>query len=152
MNATMRLGAPADAAALKQIDSVVPGDPTRADFIDRWLCEDTVLVAELAGQVVGYGVYNHDFFHQGQVDMLMVDAEHRGGRIGEQLLSALERLCDTPKLFVTTNLSNHRMQRLLLRMGYDACGYIGELDPGDPELMFVKKMKPVPAAPRARIR
>lgn len=70
----------------------------------------------------------------------MVHPDHRGRRIGEQLLRALEEQCDTPKFFVTANLSNHRMQRLLLRMGYAACGYIDELGPGDPELVFVKKM------------
>lgn len=141
MTATIRLGQPADAQALKSLDSVVPVDPTRADSIDEWLSEDTVLVAEAEGRVVGYGVFNHGFFHQSQVDMLMLHPEYRGRRIGEQLLSALEAKCDTPKFFVTTNLSNHPMQRLLVRMGYVACGYIDELDPGDPELVFVKKMK-----------
>lgn len=68
-------------------------------------------------------------------------AQRIRSRIGEQLLKVLETKCDTSKFFVTTNLSNHRMQRLLLRMGYSPCGYIGELDPGDPELVFVKKIK-----------
>jgi ribosomal protein S18 acetylase RimI-like enzyme len=152
MNAKIRLSAPADAQALKSVDSVVSVDPTRADFIEKWLREDTVVVAELAGGVVGYGVFNHGFFHQSQVDMLMVHPEYRGRRIGEHLLKAIEQRCDTPKLFVTTNLSNHRMQRLLLRMGYATCGYIAELDPGDPELVFVKKMTPGITTPSSRRR
>ena len=152
MKAKIRLSAPTDVSALKSIDSVIPVDPPRADFINKWLREDTVVVADLDGRLVGYGVFNHGFFHQGQVDMLMVHPEYRGRRIGEQLLKALEQRCDTPKLFVTTNLSNHRMQRLLLRMGYAACGYIGELDPGDPEFVFVKKMKPGITTPSSRRR
>jgi ribosomal protein S18 acetylase RimI-like enzyme len=140
MRAKIRLSAPADAMALKHVDSVVSVDPTRADFIDKWLREDTVVVAEMDGRIVGYGVFNHGFFHRCQVEMLMVHPKYRGRRIGEQLLKALQRRCNTPKLFVTTNLSNQRMQKLLVRMGYAACGYIGELDPGDPELVFFKEM------------
>jgi GNAT superfamily N-acetyltransferase len=138
MKARIRLAKPGDARALKGIDTVVPRDPARADWIDRWLREDTVVIAEVDGRVVGYGVLNHGFFHQAQADMLMLHPEYRGKRIGEQLLLALEERCDTPKFFVTTNLSNHRMQSLLLRMGYEPCGYIDQLDPGDPELVFVK--------------
>jgi hypothetical protein len=33
------------------------------------------------------------------------------------------------------------MQRLLLRTGYAQCGYVAELDAGDPELVFVKKIR-----------
>jgi len=69
---TVRLGKPSDAQALKNLDSVVPVDPARADFIERWLREDVVIVLELDGRVVGYGVFNHGFFYQGQVAMLMV--------------------------------------------------------------------------------
>ena len=141
MSATIRVGLPSDASALKSLDSMVPVDPTRAGLIDRWLSEDTVRVAELDGQVVGYGVFNHAFFHQGQVDMLMLHPDYRGQHIGEQLLQALEEECDTPKLFVTTNLSNQRMQKLLTRLGYMVCGFIDELDPGDPELVFFKRIK-----------
>jgi len=32
------------------------------------------------------------------------------------------------------------MQRLLARLGFVTCGFIDELDPGDPELVFVKKL------------
>ncbi len=32
------------------------------------------------------------------------------------------------------------MQKLLTRLGYKPCGYIDELDPGDPELIFVKRV------------
>lgn len=140
MAATVRRGEAADAAALKALDTIVPVDPRRAESIDRWLERDVVFVSEIDGQVVGYGVFNHDFFRQGNVDMLMLHPDYRGQLIGELLLRALEQACDTPKLFCTTNLSNHRMQRLLSRRGFVACGFIDELDPGDPELVYVKKL------------
>lgn len=129
----------ADAEALKALDTVVPTDPARALLIETWLREEAVVVAEVYGRAVGYGVLSHGFFRQSEAEMLMVAAEHRGRGIGGQLLAALERRCDTPKFFVTTNASNRSMQRLLLRAGYTVCGCIGELDPGDPEVVFVKK-------------
>ena len=144
MTATIRRGQAADAPALKDLDTVVPLDPRRAHSIDRWLEQDVVFVAEVDGKVVGYGVVNHAFFHQGNVDMLMLHPDHRGQQIGQQLLEALEETCVTAKLFVTTNLSNHRMQRLLACQGFAACGFIDELDPGDPELVFVKKLGRTP--------
>lgn len=142
MPVTIRRGRAEDAAALKALDTVVPVDARRAAAIDAWLARDVVYVAVIDERPVGYAVFNHDFFRQGNVDMLMLATEHRGRRIGEQLLRAIEDVCDTPKLFCTTNVSNHRMQRLLARCGFFACGFISELDPGDPELVYVKKLTP----------
>ena len=136
----IRKATEADSSALKAVDTVVPVDATRAEQIDEWLGHDDVLVAEIGGQIVGYGVFNHAFFRQGNVDMLMLHPGYRGQKIGERLLLELEKLCDTPKLWVTTNMSNHRMQRLLARMDYKPAGYIHELDPGDPELIFFKRL------------
>jgi len=137
---TVRRGQEADAAALKARDSIVPLDPRRAASIDGWLACDVVFVAVADNEPVGYAVFNHDFFRQGNADMLMIAIGWRGRRIGEQLLQALEQVCDTPKLFCTTNVSNHRRQRLLAHRGFLACGFIDELDPGDPELVYVKKL------------
>ncbi len=140
MTVTVRRGREADAAALKALDTIAPVDPQRAVSIDGWLVQDVVFVAVADDQPVGYAVFNHDFFRQGNVAMLMLAVDWRGRDIGEQLLQALEDACDTPKLFCTTNVSNHRMQRLLARRGFLACGFIDELDPGDPELVYVKKL------------
>lgn len=135
---SIRLAISSDSQDLKKIDTVVPTEPSRVEMIDKWLRDEIVHVAELDGQVVGYGVFNHAFFHQGQVEMLMIHVDHRGKQIGEKILKTMEKICDTSKLYVTTNSSNHRMQRLLRRLGYRSGGYIHELDPGDPELVFVK--------------
>jgi ribosomal protein S18 acetylase RimI-like enzyme len=127
-----------DALSIISIDTNVPINSSRGKMIEKWLQNDIVLVAEIDNQIIGYGVINHEFFRQSQIDMLMISKEYRGKRIGENILHSLEKFADTNKLFITTNLSNHSMQKLLLRIGYKPCGYIDELDPGDPELVFVK--------------
>ncbi len=141
LNIKIRRAERSDAQTLKELDTIVPLDATRAEFIDRWLDDDIVLVAEVDKSVVGYGVFNHAFFYQGQVDMLMIHKEFRGQGIGTHLLQELENVCDTPKFYVTTNLSNHWMQNLLKKLSYKSCGYISELDPDDPELVYVKEIK-----------
>jgi GNAT superfamily N-acetyltransferase len=138
MAINVRKAAITDAQSIKNIDTIVPLNPTRAEMIDTWLHKDIVLVAEIDERIIGYGVLNHEFFHQSQIDILMISKEHRGKGIGEAILLALEKYTDTSKMFVTTNISNHSMQKLLFRNGYKPCGYIDELDPGDPELVFVK--------------
>ena len=130
-----------DAQSIKGIDTIIPINPSRAKMIDEWLQKDIVIVAEIDNQMVGYGVFNHEFFRQSQIDMLMISKEFRGKRIGEKIILSLEEYADTNKMFITTNLSNHPMQKLLFRTGYKPCGYIDELDPGDPELVFVKHLK-----------
>jgi len=71
----------------------------------------------------------------------MIGQHRRGQRIGEMLLRHIEALVETDQFFITTNLSNHPMQRLLARLGYVSCGFIDQLDPGDPEIVYVKTLK-----------
>jgi ADP-ribose pyrophosphatase YjhB (NUDIX family)/GNAT superfamily N-acetyltransferase len=138
MKIEVRSATPQYSAQIKAIDTVVAINPSRPSMIDEWLTHDVIKVAIADGRIVGYGVFNHDFFHQSQLDMLMVAEDVRGLRIGERLLQEIERIADTPKFFVTTNQSNSPMQRLLVRNGYSECGRIEELDPGDPELVYFK--------------
>ena len=49
-------------------------------------------------------------------------------------------LCRTPKLFTSINLSNLGMQSLLAKSGYELSGVIHNLDEGDPELVYLKRL------------
>ncbi len=44
----------------------------------------------------------------------------------------------TDRVFSSTNVSNVAMQAVFDRYGWRRCGQIDELDPGDPELVYVK--------------
>lgn len=57
------------------------------------------------------------------------------------LFDIVEAAASTAKLFTSTNESNNAMQALLMKRGYAMAGIINHLDPGDPELVFVKHMK-----------
>jgi len=144
MTIRIRKATVADAPELKAIDTIAQLNTKRAAEIDKWVSRDKVLVAAADDRLVGYSVFNHEFFGQSQVAMLMIAESLRGQRIGQSLLKATEDFADGPKVFVTTNQSNDRMQRLLTKSGYRVCGYIDELDPGDPELVYFKRIAATP--------
>jgi len=129
-----------DIDELIRLDTIAPLDPSRADFIRRWVEAGDCYVAEEEGKIVGYGVLNYQFFHSGNVDMLMIHPDFRGLGIGRRLLQHVADRCTTGKLWVTTNLSNQRMQRLLTSTGFQLSGFIENLDEGDPELVFFKRI------------
>jgi hypothetical protein len=53
-------------------------------------------------------------------------------------LSAIEKSVREDRLFTSTNESNIAMRALLFTRGYRESGRIENLDPKDPELVFVK--------------
>jgi ribosomal protein S18 acetylase RimI-like enzyme len=74
------------------IDTVALNNPSRRDSIALWLRQDIVLVATVQNRSVGYVVFNHGFFHQAQVEMLMVASDFRGKGIGQRLLREVEAI------------------------------------------------------------
>ena len=130
---------PSDWAALAKIDSVAAaaGDHARRDSIRRWCEQGVVLMARDSSGPLGYSVLEYSFFEQGFVTMLMVAPSARRRGVGARLLTAVETVCTTTKLFTSTNVSNHPMQQLLQRAGWHPVGLLHGLDEGDPELFYL---------------
>ncbi|HEX8117972.1 MAG TPA: GNAT family N-acetyltransferase [Pyrinomonadaceae bacterium] len=130
-----------DVEALCSLDIVAHTEAERREFIEGSVGEGTCHVAVAGGEVIGYGVLNYTFYRQGFVEMLYVHAGHRRRGAGVALLKGMEALCRTPKLFTSTNLSNLPMQALLQRLGYTPSGVIHNLDEGDPEIVYFKRLR-----------
>jgi hypothetical protein len=60
----------------------------------------------------------------------------------------LENACRTDKLFTFTNRSNEPMQKLMDDAGYSPSGTVYNLDEGDPELFYFKRITSSGAALR----
>ncbi|MFF4776359.1 GNAT family N-acetyltransferase [Microtetraspora fusca] len=134
----MRRANASDWAGLAGIDSIAAsGDHARRANIRRWCEQGLVLMTEDASGPLGYSVLEYTFFEQGFVTMLTVAPTARRQRVGTYLLKATEAACTTPKLFTSTNVSNHPMQRLLQRAGWSPVGLLHGLDEGDPELFYL---------------
>ena len=130
-----------DVQTLCSLDLIARQEEERREFIRREVAAGTCFVAVADGEVIGYGVLNYTFSNNGCIDMLYVDFEHRRRGAGAALLRHMELLCQTPKLFTSTNLSNLRMQSLLAKLEYELSGVIHNLDEGDPEIVYFKRLK-----------
>ena len=120
---------------------IVMGCGRVGEQISQLMAGEGHAVAVIDQNAVGYGVLNYTFYHHGWIDMLYVAGDHSRCGVGTALLEQLERLCKTPKLFTSTNLSNLPMQALLSRRGYLLSGVIHNLDERDPEAVYFKRLR-----------
>ena len=138
---SIRSAIESDIQTLCSLDLIAREDEDRRHFIRREVASGTCFVAVDQEQVIGYGVLNYSFYRNGCIDMLFVDSSHRRRGAGEALLRHMESLCRTVKLFTSTNQSNLQMQSLLAKSGYELTGVIHNLDEGDPELVYFKRLR-----------
>lgn len=126
----------ADYENLVALDTIAPDEPERRNHIGAWIESGCCSVAEVNDVIGAYGVLTYHFFGNGFVEMIMVGRDLRRQGLGMALIEHFKAICTTPKLFSSTNLSNHRMQELLNAAGFRSSGYIDNLDEDDPEIVF----------------
>jgi ribosomal protein S18 acetylase RimI-like enzyme/mannose-6-phosphate isomerase-like protein (cupin superfamily) len=136
----IRPAAAVDLAALYELDHIARSDAGRRAFIARSLGEGRAWVVEVAEQVCGYGVIRHDFFGRSFLEMVYIAAGRRGQGLGSRLIGFMETQARSTALFTSTNESNYHMQHVLEKLGYERSGIIRNLDPSDPEIIFVKRL------------
>ncbi len=123
-------------------------DPDPVAFLRGWVSAGECFLATVAGAPVGYGVLHHHFFHSGIIDLVVVKQAWRRQGVGRALVRDLAGRCTSPRVWISTNLSNTPMQALLAREGFAMSGFIEGLDEGDPELVFSRKAgEPWPVEP-----
>jgi GNAT superfamily N-acetyltransferase len=134
----------ADAALIASIDAAsgAPQDAHRAALVPTLLAFGMSWIAEADSAAAGYAIVSKRFFSRPFVELLVVAPAHRRQGVGEALMARCEEAHDGGALFTSTNQSNTAMQALMAKAGYGASGIIYNLDPGDPELVFVKFRTP----------
>lgn len=130
-----------DFNSILDLDESVYGFRTRGRFIAESILKSECFKAGLNGKIVGFLILNYTFYENGFIDLLIVDNSYRRRRIGKKLIEYAESRCITEKIFISTNESNLPMQGLLSSCGYIKCGYINNLDDGDPELVYYKRVR-----------
>jgi GNAT superfamily N-acetyltransferase len=130
-----------DIETLCALDQIAHQEEERREFIHREVVSGHCSVAVIDGTVVGYGVLNYTFYNNGCIDMLYIHSDHRQRGVATALIRYMESQCRTPKLFTSTNQSNLSMQSLLGKLGYESSGVIHNLDEGDPEIVYFKRLE-----------
>lgn len=138
----VRLAGTRDRRAFPEIDPHVSSDLQRREAIDSAIAGRRCWIADVSGKPAGYGILSRNFFGRDFIELLFVaEAERRHG-VGGAILSAIENARDGSAIFTSTNESNAPMRALLTARDYRPSGRVENLDPGDPELIFVKIRPP----------
>jgi ribosomal protein S18 acetylase RimI-like enzyme len=130
-----------DVSAICSIDHIEQAEEERRQFIRKSVREGIAFVAHSDSEIVGYAVIEHSFFSRGFIAMLMVGLNRRRSGIGSALVGHVEGLCESDRIFTSTNESNTSMQSLLKKLGYKRSGMVDDLDPGDPELFYSRQLR-----------
>lgn len=134
----VRLAATRERRAIASCDPLLTSDLHRRELIDSAIAARQCWVVEKDGGICGYAILTTNFFGRDFVELLFVAPDARRKGVGDALLAAIERTRAVDRLFTSTNESNAPMRALLERRGYKPSGTILNLDPDDPELVFVK--------------
>ena len=130
-----------DAESITNFDLVAKSDSSRREFISQSIDSGLCYVFECENRIIAYGVLEYSFYGNGFIAMLYVHPQFRRRGFGIELIKHVEKMCQTEKLFTSTNQSNKPMQALLSRMEYKPSGVIENLDEDDPELVYFKRLK-----------
>jgi GNAT superfamily N-acetyltransferase len=130
----------AGADDLAAIDAFVPDflkPPYKRGRFLRALRSGEVVVALGADAVAGF-MWCNEFFGHTFVNVLAVAPDQRRRGYAGALLAYAEQHALTDRVFTSTNASNAPMHAVLQRYAWKRCGEVGDLDPGDPEIVYVK--------------
>ena len=130
----------ASADDLPALEPVLPAflhPPYKRGRFLRALEGGEVVVAEDGGAIAGF-MWCNEFFGHTFVNVLAVaEGARRRGYAGV-LLAHAEAHALTDRVFTSTNASNARMHAVLAHYGWRRCGEVDDIDPGDPEIVYVK--------------
>ncbi len=126
--------------AIKAIDRMTLGTDSRKDFLTEAVKAGRCHVAMSGDKVAGFGILEQTFYFQGFIGLLVVHTDFRRQGVATALIRRMESICPTAKLFTSTNESNIIAQKTYEANGFVRSGYIDNLDEGDPEIIYFKRL------------
>ena len=134
----LRRAGPADLDLLAQADPRLATTASYRAHIGELLGAGLSWAAVNETGAIGFAIVTRHFFGFPFVDLLVVAETARRHGTGSALMAKCEADHDADRIFTSTNESNAPMRRLLAKADWSVSGVIENLDPGDPELVFVK--------------
>lgn len=134
-----RLATDSDLEDVARVDSVADDDAYRRALVSQAIAQESCWIAGRGDLTEGYlALSRRHFFGRDFVSLVVVEASARRRGLASALFQAAETSAATRQLFTSTNESNRPMRALLETRGYQKAGVVEHLDPGDPEIVFVK--------------
>ena len=129
-----------DYADVCAIDTAHMGSNSRCDYLAKAIMARHCVIARESGEALGFGVIDNSFFGNPFIELLIVHPDYRRRGVGAAIIQYIEKTCPSPKLFTSTNESNIPMQKLCEMLGFVRSGYVENLDEGDPEVIYFKRL------------
>jgi len=114
--------------------------PARVDYLTEVVKRHESYIAREGWQILGFAVLTKHFFDQYFIELLLVHPENRSKGVASVLIRHIEKIVPTEKLFTSTNQSNSEGQALFEKLGFVKSGWIDNLDEGDPEIIYFKRL------------
>lgn len=130
-----------DTEAVCAVDRKQIGTSVRSTFLVNAIENGHCFVATLNRRCAGFAIMDQSFFDQRFIQLLVVDPAFRRQGVATALIHHLESICPTGKLFTSTNRSNTAARRMLDKLNFIESGWIENLDEGDPEIVYFKRVK-----------
>jgi GNAT superfamily N-acetyltransferase len=125
-------------ARADEIDAIAPPGHPRRDEVAMAIAGGRCWVIRRGHRVVAHLVLGHAFFGHPFVETVYVTEQCRRRGHGRALLRQLVAMHEGRKVFTSTNTSNAPMRALLASEGFIESGWIDNLDPGDPEVVYCR--------------
>ena len=140
---TFRTASPHDLDWVLDTDPIGRSDKRRNAFLQRGVDEGRCELAVGGETPLGFAIWHRQFFSRPFLALLMVAPAARRHGVGSALIQHVVRMLDSgDRFFTSTNASNETAQRLFARLGFRHCGTIEDIDPGDPEWIYVLERMP----------
>jgi GNAT superfamily N-acetyltransferase len=134
----MRPIGPADIGLIGEVDPRVAANPKQRAHLQDLLGAGLSWAAFDDRAAAGFAIVTRHFYGFPFVDLLHVSEARRRAGAGSALMAHCEAVHDADRIFTSTNESNAPMRALLGKAGWLPAGVVHYLDPGDPELIFVR--------------
>lgn len=128
-----------DLVGVIAIDESLSGSP-RIDYLIEAVRLRQCYIARESWDILGFAVMTQHFFEQYFIELVVVHPDQRRKGVASALMQHIERIVPADKLFTSTNESNAPMQALCDKLGFVKSGWIDNLDDGDPEIVYFKRL------------
>lgn len=139
---SLRLATEEDKSLVVAIDYALNKDEhvelKREEQITKAISNKECFVILEDNETIGFVIFDYRFFSQGWIELIIIDEKHRGKGIYRQVFDLICKQCKATKVFTSTNSSNLRMQKALMKSGFVFSGKLDGLDDGDPEFFYYK--------------